>query len=72
MKKIYQQSDIQTIFDNFKDELKSLYNYGKQYNEYKLGDKQNALEQKGWLTLTQQFSLCDASTANTLLKLNQK
>ena len=39
MKKIYQQSDIQTIFDNFKDELKSLYNYGKQYNEYKLGDK---------------------------------
>jgi len=50
-----------------------MYNYGKEFNEYKLGsEKQNLLEQKGWMTLCQQFNFCDAGSANAILKQNQK
>jgi len=37
-----------------------------------LGDKESGLEQKGWITVTQQFGLCNVTTANALLKQNQK
>jgi hypothetical protein len=30
------------------------------------------LEQKGWITVCQQFGLCDTTTANGLVKQNQK
>lgn len=51
-----------------------MWSYGKQYNEYKLGSNPNqqGLESKGFMTLCQQFSICDVTTANKLLKLNQK
>lgn len=29
MKKIFQEGDIQKIFSDYKEELKSLYSYGK-------------------------------------------
>lgn len=72
MKKIFQESDIQSIFNDYKEELKSLYNYGKEFNEFKLGETQTSLEQRGWITICQQFNLCDVATANALLKQNQK
>jgi hypothetical protein len=72
MKKIFQESDVQGIFNDYKEELKSLYNYGKEFNEYKLGEDQNALEQRGWMNICQQFNLCDNTNANNLLKQNQK
>jgi len=37
-----------------------------------LGDTQTALEQKGWITICQQFNICDVTTANGLIKQNQK
>lgn len=43
MKKIYQEPDIQKIFSDYKEELKNLYNYGLEFNEYKLGGTQTAL-----------------------------
>ena len=39
MRNIYQESSIQNIFSNYKEELKSLYGYAREYNEYKLGGK---------------------------------
>ena len=72
MKKIFQEGDIQKIFSDYKEELKSLYSYGKEFNEYKLGETQTALEQKGWMNICQQLNLCDNTTANNLLKQNQK
>jgi hypothetical protein len=72
MKKIFQENDIQSIFNDYKEELKSLYNYGKEFNEFKLGETQTSLEQRGWITICQQFNLCDVAAANTLLKQNQK
>ena len=50
-----------------------MFSYGKEYNDYKLGvNTQEVLEQKGWITICQQFSLCDGNIANALLKQNQK
>ena len=72
MKSIYQENTVQAIFSNYKDELKAMYNYGKEYNEYKLGEKETGLEQKGWNTLCQHFDFADPVAANALLKQNQK
>jgi hypothetical protein len=51
-----------------------MWAYGKQYNEYKLGSNTNQtlLESKGFITLFQQFGICDVPTANKLLKIHQK
>ena len=72
MKNIYQESNVQNIFSNYKQQLKGLYAYGREYNEYKLGGKDEGIEQKGWNTICQQLNLADPSTANALLKQNQK
>lgn len=72
MRRIFQQPDIQATLGQYKEELKSMYNYAKEYNQYKLGETTTSLEQKGWIILCQQFSLCDVPTANNILKQNQK
>ena len=43
LRNIYQENSIQNIFNNYKEELKSLFSYGREYNEYKLGSKDEGL-----------------------------
>ncbi len=59
--------------NKFKDELKAIFNFGKEYNEFKL-DKgnTNVIEQKGWLTLCQQLNFCDPNTATKIIKTHIK
>ena len=63
---------MQSIFDIYKEEIKGLFSYGREYNDYKLGSKDEGLESKGWSTICQQFGLADPATANSLIKQNQK
>lgn len=74
MHKIYNEPEIVDIRNNkYKDELKAIFNYGKEYNEFKL-DKQNTntIEQKGWLNLCHQLGFCDVNMANKILKTHTK
>lgn len=74
MSKIYNEPSIQEIVNvKYKDELKAIFNFGKEFNEFKL-DKANTnvIEQKGWLNLCQQLNFCDTNTANKIIKMHLK
>ena len=72
--KIYREPQIAELVNNkYKEELKAIFNYGKEFNEFKL-DKgnTNVIEQKGWINLCQQLGFCDVTTANKIIKMHVK
>lgn len=74
MQKIYKESEVTQLTNNkYKDQLKAIFNYGKQHNQFTL-DKanNNVIGAKGWLHLCQQLGFCDVATANKILKVHLK
>ena len=69
MKKIFREYEINEVFARYREEIKGVFAYGTEYNDFKIdsADK-NQLGQKGWITICQQLSICDAASANRLLK----
>lgn len=73
-RRIFREPGVADLVNNkYKEELKAIFNYGKEFNEFKL-DKgnTNVIEQKGWISLCQQLSFCDVATANKIIKLHAK
>jgi hypothetical protein len=74
MERIYYEPEIQELINStFREELRAIFSYGKEYNEFRI-DKTaiNAIEQRGWVILCQQLNLCDSSTAAKIIKMHLK
>lgn len=71
---MFGEESVKNIFNENKEQFKSMFAHGKQYNEFKINSNNNnqTLQSKGWLTLCQQFNICDAKTADKMMKSAQK
>ena len=69
LRKLYEEKSIQDILLNqYKEQLKALYNFGLEYNDVKVGHINEGIEYKGWLAMTQGFQMCDLNTAILIWK----